>query len=53
MELQQYDDNLSIQILQAFLTILGNEELLKYQEEVLNSSYEIMRQGAVKFEAGA
>lgn len=53
MELQQYDDNLSIQILQAFLSILGNEELLKYQEEVLNSSYEIMRQGAVKFEAGA
>lgn len=53
MEIQRYDDNLSIQILQAFLTILGNEELLKYQMEVLNSSYETMRQGAVKFEAGA
>ena len=45
IELQRYDDDLSIQILQSFLTILGNQELLNYQKSVLNSSREAMKQG--------
>ena len=53
IELQRYDDDLSIQILQSFLTILGNQELLNYQKSVLNSSREAMKQGKRKYEAGA
>ena len=53
LEIQRYDDNLSIQILQSFLTILGNQELLNYQKSVLNSSREAMKQGKRKYEVGA
>lgn len=53
IELQRYDDDLSIQILQSFLTILGNQELLNYQKSVLNSSREAMKQGKRKYEVGA
>ena len=53
IELQRYDDDLSIQILQSFLTILGNQELLNYQQSVLNSSREAMKQGKRKYEVGA
>lgn len=53
IELNKYDDNLSIQILQAFLTIIGNQELLKYQQSILNSSREAMKQGQKKFEVGS
>lgn len=53
LEITRYDDNLSIQILQSFLTILGNEELLNYQKSVLNSSREAMKQGKRKYEVGS
>ena len=53
IELQRYDDDLSIQILQSFLTILGNQELLNYQKSVLNSSREAMKQGKRKYEVGS
>lgn len=53
IELNKYDDNLSIQILQSFLTIIGNQELLKYQQSILNSSREAMKQGQKKFEVGS
>lgn len=53
LEIQRYDDDLSIQILQSFLTILGNQELLNYQKSVLNSSREAMKQGKRKYEVGA
>ena len=53
LEIERYDDELSIQILQSFLTILGNEELLNYQESVLNSSREAMKQGKRKYELGS
>lgn len=49
---QQYDNDLTVQILQAFLTALGNEELLKYQQAVLNASEEQMKQGKIRYEAG-
>lgn len=48
----QYENQLTIQILQAFLTVLGNEELLKSQESLVKASEEQMKQGRVRFEAG-
>lgn len=34
----QYDQNLTIQIVQQFVTILGQKELIKYQEQILATS---------------
>lgn len=48
----QYQNNLTIQILQAFLTVLGNEELLKYQEAVIKASEEQLKQGKEQFRYG-
>ena len=53
LEIRRYDDDLSIQILQSFLTIIGNQELLNYQKSVLNSSREAMKQGKRKYEVGS
>ncbi len=52
-QLQHYDDQLATRILQSFLTILGNQELLKYQQEVLNTSREQMKQGLMRHRVGA
>jgi outer membrane protein len=49
----QYNNTLTVQILQAFLTALGNEELLKYQRAVIAASEEQFRQGAEQFKVGA
>jgi outer membrane protein len=48
----QYNNTLTIQILQAFLTVLGNEELLKYQQYVIEASEEQFRQGGDRYRAG-
>ncbi|MDR2804146.1 MAG: TolC family protein [Dysgonamonadaceae bacterium] len=48
----QYRNNLTIQILQACLTALGNEELLKYQEAVVKASEEQLKQGKEQFRYG-
>lgn len=48
----QYKNTLTIQILQAFLTVLGNEELLKYQEVVVKASEEQLKQGKEQFQFG-
>ena len=48
----QYQNNLTIQILQSFLTVLGNEELLKYQEAVIKASEEQLKQGQEQFRYG-
>jgi len=48
----QYENSLTIQILQAFLSVLGNEELLKYQYAVVNASEEQAKQGKFQFDAG-
>lgn len=53
MQLQQYDNQLSVQILQAFLTVLSNNELLEYQEVILNSSRAQMKQGRERFKVGS
>ena len=48
----RYENNLTIQILQSFLTVLGNEELLKYQEAVVTASEEQLNQGREQFKVG-
>jgi outer membrane protein len=52
VQLERYDDQLATQILQSFLTILGNQELLNYQLEVLNTSREQVKQGRVRHNVG-
>ena len=51
-QLERYDNQLTTQILQSFLTILGNQELLNYQLEVLNTSREQMKQGRQRYKVG-
>lgn len=53
MQLQQYDNQLSVQILQAFLTVLSNNELLEYQEVMLNSSRAQIKQGRERYKVGS
>jgi len=48
----QYDNTLTINILQAFLTVLGAEELLKYQQAVVDASAQQVTQGASQLKAG-
>lgn len=52
VQMERYDNQTTTQILQSFLTILGNQELLKYQLEVLNTSGEQLRQGRTKYQVG-
>ena len=52
VQLERYDNKLATQILQSFLTILGNQELLNYQLEVLNTSREQVKQGRVRHNVG-
>lgn len=53
VQLERYDNQLATQILQSFLTILGNQELLNYQLEVLNTSRAQLKQGEARYKAGA
>ena len=52
VQMERYDNQTTLQILQSFLTILGNQEMLKYQLEVLKTSGEQLRQGRAKYKAG-
>lgn len=49
---EQSKNNVNIQIVQAFLSILMNEELSVYQREVINKSREQMEQGYQRFKVG-
>ena len=51
-QMERYDNQTTVQILQSFLTILGNQELLNYQLEVLNTSGEQLKQGRSRYKAG-
>lgn len=53
IQLEQYDNQLSVQILQAFLSAISNEELLKHQEDLLKTSYAQMQQGQVRYKVGS
>lgn len=48
----KFDNDLTIQVLESFLTALGNEELLHYQDAVLKSSEEQLKQGKVRYSTG-
>lgn len=52
-QVERYDNQLTTQILQSFLTILGNQEMLKYQLEVMNTSREQLKQGEARYKAGS
>ena len=52
VQMERYDNQTVLQILQSFLTILGNQELLNYQLEVLNTSGEQLKQGRARYQAG-
>ena len=53
VQMERYDNQTVTQILQSFLTILGNQELLKYQLEVLKTSGEQLKQGQARYQAGS
>ena len=52
LQTQQYNNELTISVLESFLTALGYEELLRYQESILESSRQQAEEGKVKYEAG-
>ena len=52
VQTSKYDNELTIQILQSFLSVLGYEELLKYQEAVVTASEEQLKQGKEQYAAG-
>lgn len=52
LALEQQKNQVNIQIVQAFLNILMNEELSVYQKEVINKSREQMEQGYQRFKVG-
>lgn len=52
VQLERYDDQLVLQILQNFLTIIGNQELLNYQMEVISMSREQLKQGRARHRVG-
>jgi len=53
LQLERFDNQLALQILQKFLTIIGNKELLNYQSEVLNTSREQLKQGQARYKVGS
>ena len=53
VQMERYDNQTVTQILQSFLTILGNQELLNYQLQVLKTSGEQLKQGQARYKAGA
>ena len=52
-QMERYDNQIVTQILQSFLTTLGNQELLKYQLEVLRTSGEQLKQGRTRYQVGS
>ena len=52
LELEQNKNSIRISIIQAFLNIMMNEDMLSYQQEVLKSSQEQMEQGEQQFKVG-
>lgn len=51
-QLERYDNQIATQILQSFLQVLGNQELLNYQLEVLKTSDEQLKQGQARQRVG-
>ena len=52
LQVEQNKNNIRIAIIQAFLAVMMNEDLLEYQQEVMKSSQEQMEQGAQQYQVG-
>ena len=52
LQLESNKNNIRVSVIQAFLSVMMNEELLNYQQKVLNSSNEQMEQGRQQLEVG-
>ncbi|MBP5341844.1 MAG: TolC family protein [Bacteroidales bacterium] len=52
LKVQQAENSVGIQIVQAYLTVLMNEEKLAYQQEVLETSHQQQLEGEVKYQVG-
>ncbi len=52
LKVQQTENSIDIQIVQAYLTILMNQEKLAYQQEVLETSHQQQLEGEVKYQVG-
>lgn len=52
LQLAQNQDNINVQIIQAFLTVLMNKELLDYQQTVVKTSEEQYNQGKAQLAVG-
>lgn len=52
LKVQQTRNSVDVQIVQAYLTILMNEEKLSYQQEVLETSRQQQLEGEVKYQVG-
>ena len=52
LKVRQTQQSVSVQIVQAYLTILMNEEKLAYQQEVLETSRQQQLEGEVKYQVG-
>lgn len=52
LKVQQTENSIGVQIVQAYLTVLMNEEKLSYQEDVLETSRQQKLEGEVKYQVG-
>lgn len=52
LQLESNKNYIRISVIQAFLAVMMNEELLNYQQQVLNSSNEQVEQGKQRLEVG-
>lgn len=52
LKVQQSENSIGSQIVQAYLTILMNQEKLQYQQEILKTSEEQRNEGEVKYQVG-
>lgn len=52
LELEQSRNKVRVSIIQAFLAVMMNQDMLSYQEEVLKSSKEQLDQGEQQFRVG-
>ena len=52
LKVQQTENSVDVQIVQAYLTVLMNEEKLAYQQEVLETSHQQQLEGEVKYQVG-
>lgn len=52
LKIQQSQNSIGSQIVQAYLTILMNQEKLQYQKEVLKFTEEQRNEGAIKYQVG-